>query len=155
MRTIDARPRGSRLHAVAAAAVVLAGLVAIYGRLIFEGLVLSGYDVQTYFYPYWAYTAASLGDGRLPLWNPHVFMGVPFLANPQAAVLYPLNWPLFLLDPARAIPAALMLHVALAGMGTLALVRVGLRLGWPAAATAPRRLPSAGFLPGRWSTSIR
>ena len=110
MRTIDARPRGSRLHAVAAAAVVLAGLLAIYGRLIFEGMVLSGYDVQTYFYPYWAYTAASLGDGRLPLWNPHVFMGVPFLANPQAAVLYPLNWPLFLLDPARALAPRLSSH---------------------------------------------
>ncbi len=149
MRTIDARPRGSRLHAVAAAAVVLAGLLAIYGRLIFEGLVLSGYDVQTYFYPYWAYTAASLGDGRLPLWNPHVFMGVPFLANPQAAVLYPLNWPLFLLDPARAIPAALMLHVALAGMGTLALVRVGLRLGWPAAATGAAAFAFSGFFAGQ------
>ena len=82
-------------------------------------------------------------------------MGVPFLANPQAAVLYPLNWPLFLLDPARAIPAALMLHVALAAMGTLALVRVGLRLGWPAAATGAAAFAFSGFLPGRWSTSIR
>ena len=134
MTTTEARPRGSRLHILAAVALVVAGLLTIYGRLIFEGLVLSGYDLQTYFYPYWAYASASLGDGRLPLWNPHVFMGVPFLANPQSAVFYPLNWPLYLLDPARALAAALMLHVALAAVGMLALARAGLRLGWPAAA---------------------
>ncbi len=149
MTTIDARPRGSRLHAIVAAALVLAGLLTIYGRLIFEGLVLSGYDLQTYFYPYWAYAAASLGDGRLPLWNPHVFMGVPFLANPQSAVLYPLNWPLYLLDPARALPAALMVHVALAALGMLALARVGLRLGWPAAATGAAAFAFSGFFAGQ------
>ena len=149
MTTIDGRPRGSRLHAIVAAALVLAGLLTIYGRLIFEGLVLSGYDLQTYFYPYWAYAAASLGDGRLPLWNPHVFMGVPFLANPQSAVLYPLNWPLYLLDPARALPAALMVHVALAALGMLALARVGLRLGWPAAATGAAAFAFSGFFAGQ------
>ena len=149
MTTIDGRPRGSRLHAIVAAALVLAGLLTIYGRLIFEGLVLSGYDLQTYFYPYWAYSAASLGDGRLPLWNPHVFMGVPFLANPQSAVLYPLNWPFYLLDPARALPAALMVHVALAALGMLALARVGLRLGWPAAATGAAAFAFSGFFAGQ------
>ena len=149
MTTIDARPRGSRLGVIAAVAVVLAGLLTIYGRLIFEGLVLSGYDVQTYFFPYWAYAAASLGDGRLPLWNPHVFMGVPFLANPQSAVFYPLNWPLYLLDPARALSTALMLHVALGAVGMLALARAGLRLGWLAAATGAAAFAFSGFFAGQ------
>lgn len=149
MTTTEARPRGSRLHTLAAVGLVLAGLLTIYGRLIFEGLVLSGYDVQTYFYPYWAYASASLADGRLPLWNPHVFMGVPFLANPQSAVFYPLNWPLYLLDPARALAAALMLHVALAAIGMLALARAGLRLGWPAAATGAAAFGFSGFFAGQ------
>ncbi len=149
MTTTEARPRGSRLHILAAVAIVLAGLLTIYGRLIFEGLVLSGYDVQTYFFPYWAYASASLADGRLPLWNPHVFMGVPFLANPQSAVLYPLNWPLYLLDPARALASALMVHVALAAIGMLALARAGLRLGWPAAATAAAAFGFSGFFAGQ------
>ena len=149
MTTIDARPRGSRLGVIAAVGLVAAGLLTIYSRLIFEGLVLSGYDVQTYFYPYWAYAAASLGDGRLPLWNPHVFMGVPFLANPQSAVFYPLNWPLYLLDPARALATALMLHVALGAIGMLALARAGLRLGWPAAATAAAAFAFSGFFAGQ------
>ena len=149
MTTTDARPRGSRLGVIAAVGLALAGLLTIYGRLIFEGLVLSGYDVQTYFYPYWAYAAASLGDGRLPLWNPHVFMGVPFLANPQSAVLYPLNWPLYLLDPARALSTALMLHVALGASGMLALTRAGLRLGWPAAATGAAAFAFSGFFAGQ------
>ena len=149
MTTIDARPRGSRLGVIAAVGLVVAGLLTIYSRLIFEGLVLSGYDVQTYFYPYWAYAGASLGDGRLPLWNPHVFMGVPFLANPQSAVLYPPNWPLYLLDPARALSTALMLHVALGAVGMLALTRVGLRLGWPAAATGAATFAFSGFFAGQ------
>lgn len=149
MTTIDARPRGSRLGVIAAVGLVVAGLLTIYSRLIFEGLVLSGYDVQTYFYPYWAYAAASLGDGRLPLWNPHVFMGVPFLANPQSAVLYPPNWPLYLLDPARALSTALMLHVALGAAGMLALTRAGLRLGWPAAATGAVAFAFSGFFAGQ------
>ncbi|MDE2992154.1 MAG: hypothetical protein OXU21_14010 [Chloroflexota bacterium] len=149
MTTTEARPRGSRLHTLAAVGLVLAGLLTIYGRLIFEGLVLSGYDVQTYFYPYWAYASASLVDARLPLWNPHVFMGVPFLANPQSAVFYPLNWPLYLLDPARALAAALMVHVALAAIGMLALARAGLRLGWPAAATGAAAFGFSGFFAGQ------
>ena len=149
MTTIDARPRGSRLGVIAAAGLALAGLLTIYSRLIFEGLVLSGYDTQTYFYPYWAYAAASLGEGRLPLWNPHVFMGVPFLANTQSAVLYPPNWPLYLLDPARALSTALMLHVALGAVGMLALIRVGLRLGWPAAATGAAAFAFSGFFAGQ------
>ena len=33
-----------------------------------------------------------LHRGVLPLWNPHVLLGVPFLAEPQTALFYPPNW---------------------------------------------------------------
>ena len=46
---------------------------------------------------------AELRAGGLPLWNPYLFLGVPFLANPQAAVLYPLHWPLSWLRPEQAL----------------------------------------------------
>lgn len=30
--------------------------------------------------------------GELPLWNPYIFAGQPFLANAQSGLFYPLNW---------------------------------------------------------------
>ena len=149
MTAIESRPGRPRLLGATAFALLLAGFLTIYSRVIFEGFVLSGYDAQTYFFPYWAYGFSSLGEGRLPLWNPHIFMGVPFLANPQAAVLYPMNWVLLPLDPARALAVALMLHVALAAVSMLVLVRVGLRLSWPAAMTAAVAFGFGGFFTGQ------
>ncbi len=98
--------------------------------------VLARGDAFTSFLPYWAYRAEALRAGRLPLWNPYLFLGVPFLANPQAAVLYPLHWPLIWLRPERALIWSLVLHTWLAGCFTYALARrwgVG-RLGALAAA---------------------
>ena len=57
---------------------------------------------------------AELRAGHLPLWNPYLFAGVPFLANPQAAVLYPLHWPLIWMEPSQALIWSALLHVWLA-----------------------------------------
>ena len=73
------------------------------GRWACTNRVLAGVDAFTYFTPYWAYRMAELRAGHLPLWNPYLFLGVPFLANPQAAVLYPLHWPLTWLRPEQAL----------------------------------------------------
>ena len=43
---------------------------------------------------------------------------MPFLANPQTAVLYPLHWPFLGLTAAKSLVASLVLHVWLAGVGT-------------------------------------
>ena len=128
-----------------AAALLTAGLLLTYSRLIFEGLVVAGYDTQTYFYPYWAGVFDALRAGRIPLWNPDLFMGAPFLANPQAAVFYLPNWLLLGLSPERAISVALVLHVGWAAAGTLALARTGLRLSWPAAATGAAVFALGGY----------
>lgn len=128
-----------------AAALLTVGLLVIYSRLIFEGLVVAGYDTQTYFYPYWAAAFDALRSGRIPLWNPALFMGAPFLANPQAAVFYLPNWLLLGLSPERAISVALMLHVGWAAAGTLALARTALRLGWPAAAAGAAVFAFGGY----------
>lgn len=48
-------------------------------------------DFTNQFYPYHAYTAAELHRGRLPLWNPYLFGGHPFQADPQTAVFAPLT----------------------------------------------------------------
>ena len=48
-------------------------------------------DFTNQFYPFRYFAAAEWGDGRVPLWNPYVFAGHPFLADVQTAVFYPLS----------------------------------------------------------------
>jgi hypothetical protein len=76
-----------------------------------------------YFYPQRVYLAEALRAGRLPLWDPDLFLGAPFLANPQTAVLYPLSW-LFVLGPVETIyTVQLVLHGFIAAFGTYLLAR--------------------------------
>ncbi|MHB1133436.1 MAG: YfhO family protein [Chloroflexota bacterium] len=48
-------------------------------------------DFSKQFYPFHSFAAAELAAGRLPLWNPYMFGGHPFLADPQTATFYPLG----------------------------------------------------------------
>lgn len=92
--------------------------------------MIAGGDLFAYFYPYWAEAARALRAGRLPLWNSYLFAGAPFLANSQAGVLYPLNWPFWFLLPAhRALHWSALFHLWLAGSGAYLYARWVLRLG--------------------------
>lgn len=68
------------------------------------------------------------GRGQLPLWNPYQFAGTPLLANSQSASFYPPHIVLGLLHAPAGFSGFLLawFHLALAGLGTYALVR---RLG--------------------------
>src|SRR5436189_64424 len=98
----------SRLHredlfALAALALLV---VLFFWRMVFIDHILPRGDVFTYFYPYWQFRNVALRAGQIPLWNPYIFMGAPFLANSQAGVLYPPNWPLIWLDTPTAVKVA-------------------------------------------------
>jgi len=82
-----------------------------FWKILFTNLILVGVDVFLYFYPYKAYATESLLAGRLPLWNPHIFMGVPFLANSQAGLLYPLNWLFLWASPPKQVAYSIALHI--------------------------------------------
>ena len=64
-------------------------VVLFFHRLALQGYILARGDVYLYFYPYWEAAATALREGRLPLWNPYLFMGAPLLANSQAGFFYP------------------------------------------------------------------
>ncbi|MCS7220936.1 MAG: YfhO family protein [Anaerolineae bacterium] len=115
--------RDPRVEPVLIALALLALSVWAFRHTVLTNKVLARGDTFTYFTPYWAYRAEALRAGRLPLWNPYLFLGVPFLANPQAAVLYPLHWPLIWLRPERALIWSLVLHIWLAACFTYALAR--------------------------------
>ena len=124
------RPISCFLADLIAVGLLWVSVIGLYWRIGLAGRVLAGGDVFTYFYPYWAEATRAIRAGRLPLWNPYLFMGVPFLANSQTGVLYPLNWLLWLILPAyRSVHVTVVLHLCLAACASYLWGRASLRLG--------------------------
>ena len=114
-RRIWRRGSGSRL---APPILIVAAVLLWTWRLALIQLGMVGLDAFTYFYPYAAYGAEALRSGRLPLWNPEIFLGVPFLANLQAGLFYPPNLLRLLVPAYRAAAWLFAAHLILAGAGT-------------------------------------
>ena len=107
--------------------LLVVGAVVFYFPLLVLGRVLVDYDALVYFAPQRMYLADSLARGVVPLWNPYLFMGVPFVANPQSAVLYPPSW-LFLMGPVEVMYSVqLALHAFLAALWMYLFARLSLR----------------------------
>jgi hypothetical protein len=102
------------------------------------------WDDIAQFVPWRIYAARVLRTGEIPLWNPHQFCGTPFVANGQSAVLYPLNFVLWLLriDALYCLGLSAALHYLFAGVCTFVLLR---RLGSGDAASL---LAALGFMFG-------
>jgi hypothetical protein len=119
---------GDRWPDLGMAVVLLALAVVFFWKIALTNLILVGVDVFTYFTPFKAYAAEALRAGRLPLWNPYLFMGVPFLANIQTAVLYPLNLPLIWLSAPKMVAYSIVIHIFLGGLFAYLYARLSLGL---------------------------
>ncbi len=72
----------------------------------------------------------SLSSGELPLWNPYLFAGAPFLANGQHSALYPFSILFLVLPLSKAYGWFALSQLWLAGISMYLLGRVlGLRRG--------------------------
>jgi hypothetical protein len=83
-------------------------------------------DVHGFYYPYVAFSATELWAGRLPLWNPYTFGGIPYFAASQAAQFFPINLLTLWFGPAYYWAISAVLRLTLAGVGMFLLAR---RLG--------------------------
>lgn len=63
-----------------------------FGNKIIKNIPISYGDFLSQYYIWQSYLVNTLKYFHLPLWNPFVFHGTPFLANPQTATFYPINW---------------------------------------------------------------
>ena len=72
-------------------------------------------DVQVQFHPWAVFWADAMEGGRVPLWNPHILGGAPFVGNPQIWIFYPSSLLLLLLSPVAAIALSTWLHLWLGG----------------------------------------
>ncbi len=80
-------------------------------------------DFAVSYYPRRVFMKRALESGEFPLWNPYSFCGTPFIADIQAGVLYPVNWFLLPLDPARQFAPYLYFHMLIGGVGMFYLLR--------------------------------
>jgi len=80
-------------------------------------------DIVAMFYPFRALLARGGEERALPLWNPHIMSGAPFLANAQSAVFAPLNVVYYVLPLKIAWTVNLLLRLFLAGMFMTLFVR--------------------------------
>ena len=131
----------------ALALTALGGFVALlFRQTLFGRGVLAGFDLVNYFYPLKTYAARRLAAGDVPLWNPDLFFGSPFLANIQNGVLYPPN----ALFSWSSFPTALLTntvgHFCWGALGMYLLVRLGWGGSRSAALIAGSIFAGSGYL---------
>ncbi len=121
----------NRLTGIAVATAVgiaVVAFVAFVFGVADDNEFFRSYDVREVFAYQKDFYRDALLDGRLPLWNPHVFSGWPFLANPQAQVFYPTSLLFLWLPQPQALILELLFHLFLVLAGTYGLARVSYRL---------------------------
>jgi len=100
-------------------ALLLLLTLAMFGDvLLASGTVLSslGTDLSNQFIAWREFGFHQLRSGNLPLWNPYLFSGVPYLGGFQAAMFYPPNMLHLVLPSAVAFNVLIALHIFLSGL---------------------------------------
>jgi hypothetical protein len=98
-------------------------------------------------YPWRKFAAEQMKQGIIPLWNPYMFCGAPFVANNQSACFYPETWLFMLMPPERAFGWSALLSLIMGGGFMFAFLRLlGLRRSSSVVGTIPFLF--CGFLVG-------
>ncbi len=85
-------------------------------------------DARTQWLCWREYGFGRISQGVLPLWNPHVLVGVPFVASFQSALFYPPNYIFCVLPVHLAANLDLFFHLLLSCLGTYLAARcLGIR----------------------------
>jgi hypothetical protein len=121
MPQADAPERNRREDAIALAGLLALHLV-LFGRVLTGTLSFYVDDFQHYQFPLATLVGDALRHGRLPLWNPYLWLGTPLAANPAAGVFYPTSW-LAAINPLWGLNASIVFHLLLGGGLTYYLAR--------------------------------
>jgi hypothetical protein len=92
-------------------------------EMVWGGKVPFFRDLGPVYYPMWFSLAESLKAGEIPLWDRHVAMGFPLLANFQSGVFYPPHLLFLFLPLFGAIRALFVFHYLVAATGAYCLCR--------------------------------
>lgn len=112
-------------------AIVLYSIVVafVFGRALFpgDGLLLFGDDIHGAYYFFRQFFNSFLQEGIWPWWNPYIFSGTPFIANPIVNIWYPPTWLFVFLPLNIAYSWHVALHILWAMVGMYVLLRFLLR----------------------------
>lgn len=129
-----AKPGRAALHLDVAAVALLAFFTGgFFWRPLTESGVMmpaGGGDLASFYFPTYKYVSEQIKSGTIPLWNPHLFAGMPLAADIQSALFYPINLMIFLFVNVDygVLEWALILHYFLAATFTYLFLRdIGLR----------------------------
>lgn len=116
----------TRLWHVLALAVMVSGL---YLPQLFTGRTAldrpDKMDITLQWMPAYVVVAESYREGYFPLWNPDVFLGMPWAAYAHTAGLYPVSALLFsTIDYCRAATVSILFHSLIGALGCFFLLRV-------------------------------
>jgi hypothetical protein len=142
------RTPSSDIRALAILAIFL--ILTIWNRITFDGWIGADFDIPAFFLPWYAHLGAMLRAGDVPGWNPYVFAGAPFAADPESGWAYlPAMVCFALMSPFAAFKAMFAVQVVVATLSTYAFARV-LGMGGAGALVAAAVYAGGPFL--RWAT---
>jgi hypothetical protein len=111
--------------------VIGAATAGFFWRLLFGDVWMpaGGGDLAQFLYPTYKFAAEWWTRGVIPLWNPYLFGGAPFVGDIQSGIFYPINLLTFLISSPfsfRDMELLPVLHFFIAGAGMYAFLRYGL-----------------------------
>ena len=131
---------------IATLVFVVAGLTLFWP--ILTGQFLPGDDQILAGYGFRLFGAEYFREfGKIPLWNPYLFGGMPFVAAMHGDIFYPTAWLRWLLPTDVAMNLAFAGHIVIAGCTMYALLRA-LGTGWGGAVTAGIAYELSGLVAG-------
>ena len=104
-------------------AVVLLFIIAIlyFAPVIFSRNTFISRDIYMFYNPKHFFSAENIKQGVLPLWNPYLAGGVPFQANVQSCVFYPLSLLFYLLPFQLGYKYFIVIHYFLGSLFNVSL----------------------------------
>ena len=100
-------------------------VIVLFRRAIIppSGWMLFGDDIHRAYYFFREFFNHWISRGVFPWWNPYLFGGMPFIADPIVNIWYPVNWLFFILPLNLAYSWHVAFHLVWAGLGMYFLVR--------------------------------
>ncbi|MFH1860258.1 MAG: YfhO family protein [bacterium] len=103
--------------------ILLLLVIVFFHKIIFTTQLVSGVDISTLNIPLKTFLDNAIAGKESPLWNPYTYCGIPFIAQIQPAVFYPLD----IIFRSLSLPIALNIctwfHIFLSGVFTYFLAR--------------------------------
>ncbi|TMC56544.1 MAG: hypothetical protein E6J26_07185 [Chloroflexi bacterium] len=95
--------------------------IGFFWRVLFAGAFVpaGGGDMAAILFPVYHFAQENLRQGIVPLWNPYLYAGIPFVGHIQSGPFYPPNLLLFFATPEvtyRSLEYLLIAHFWLAGV---------------------------------------